>query len=158
MKCKYKCGSQTPGVLQPSPTVQRSSSRRQSESYTLLWENQIKFQDDRGKEVFKLLKDKEFTSTPLIGANLLQKIGTWRNSKWHPERTHVFLCMGLPRQLLWTIPFSRSSGPIPVAASASLSAVVVPSSSTTDRLWWARLLLGGGWPSHISWDGSAGDS
>jgi hypothetical protein len=57
----------------PSPDVRRSSSRRQFESYTLLRENQIKFQDDHDKKAFKLLKDKEFTSTPLIDANLLQK-------------------------------------------------------------------------------------
>jgi hypothetical protein len=55
----------------PSPVVRRSSSHRQSESYTLLRENQIKFQDDREKKVFKLLKDKEFTSTSLIDADLL---------------------------------------------------------------------------------------
>jgi hypothetical protein len=59
----------------PSPVVQRSSSCHQSESYTLLRENQIKFQDDHEKEVFKLLKDKEFTSTSLIDADFLQKTG-----------------------------------------------------------------------------------
>jgi hypothetical protein len=59
----------------PSPAIPRSSSCRQSESYTLLQENQIKFQDDHEKEVFKLLKDKEFTLTPLIDVDLLQKIG-----------------------------------------------------------------------------------
>jgi hypothetical protein len=76
----------------PSPTVQRSSSRHQSRSYTLLRENQIKFQDDREKEVFKLLKDKEFTSTPLIDADLLQKIGMdsefeliFRNIGWEED-------------------------------------------------------------------------
>jgi hypothetical protein len=57
----------------PSPVVRRSSSRHQSESYTVLQENQIKFQDDREKQVFKLLKDKEFISTQLIDADLLQK-------------------------------------------------------------------------------------
>jgi hypothetical protein len=57
----------------PSPTVRRSNSRRQSKSYTFLRENQIKFQDDCKKKVFKLLKDKEFTSTPLIDVDLLQK-------------------------------------------------------------------------------------
>jgi hypothetical protein len=54
-----------------SPIVRRSSSCHQSESYTLLRENQMKFQDDHEKEVFKLLKDKEFTLTPLIDADLL---------------------------------------------------------------------------------------
>jgi hypothetical protein len=59
----------------PTPVVRRSSSHHPSESYTLLRENQIKFQDDREKEVFKLLKDKEFTSTLLIDVDLLQKTG-----------------------------------------------------------------------------------
>jgi hypothetical protein len=59
----------------PSLAVWRSSSHHQSESYTLLQENQIKFQDDHEKKVFKLLKDKEFTSIPLIDADLLQTTG-----------------------------------------------------------------------------------
>jgi hypothetical protein len=47
-----------------SLTVQGSSSRQQAKVHTLLRDSQIKFQDDREKEVYKLLKDKEFTSTP----------------------------------------------------------------------------------------------
>jgi hypothetical protein len=41
----------------PSPTVRGSSSHQQVEVYTLLRDSQIKFQDDREKEVYKLLKD-----------------------------------------------------------------------------------------------------
>jgi hypothetical protein len=49
--------------------------RQQAEVYTLLRDSQIKFQDDQEKEVYKLLKDKEFTSTPVIDPDLLQTIG-----------------------------------------------------------------------------------
>jgi hypothetical protein len=59
----------------PSPVVQGSSSRKQAEVYTLLRDNQIKFQDDQEKEVYKLLKDKEFTSTLVMDPNLLHTIG-----------------------------------------------------------------------------------
>jgi hypothetical protein len=59
----------------PSPAVRGSSSRQQAEVYTLLRDSQIKFQDDRDKEVYKLLKDKEFTSTPIIDLDLLHTIG-----------------------------------------------------------------------------------
>jgi hypothetical protein len=41
----------------PSPAVRGSSSRQQVEVYTLLRDSQIKFQDDREIEVYKLLKD-----------------------------------------------------------------------------------------------------
>jgi hypothetical protein len=59
----------------PSPVVQGLSSRQQDEVYTLLRDSQLKFQDDREKEVYKLLKDKEFTSTPVIDPDLLHTIG-----------------------------------------------------------------------------------
>jgi hypothetical protein len=55
----------------PSHAVRRPSSRRQPESYTLVRENQIKLQDDQEKEIFKALKDKEFSATPLIDVDLL---------------------------------------------------------------------------------------
>jgi hypothetical protein len=58
-----------------SPAVRGSSLRQQAEVYTLLRDSQIKFQDDQEKEVYKLLKDKEFTSTPVIDPDLLQTIG-----------------------------------------------------------------------------------
>jgi hypothetical protein len=54
----------------PSPIVQGSSSRQQAKVYT-----QIKFQDNQEKEVYKLLKDKEFTSTPVVDPGLLHTIG-----------------------------------------------------------------------------------
>jgi hypothetical protein len=59
----------------PSPVVRGSSSRQQAEVYTLLRDSQIKFQDNREKEVYKLLKDKEFTSIPVIDLDLLHTIG-----------------------------------------------------------------------------------
>jgi hypothetical protein len=55
----------------PSPVVQGSSSCQQAEVYTLLRDNHIKFQDDHEKEVYKLLKDKEFTSTLVMDSDLL---------------------------------------------------------------------------------------
>jgi hypothetical protein len=58
-----------------SPTVRGSSSRQQAEVYTLLRDSQIKFQDDGEKEVYKLLKDREFTSIPIIDLDLLHTIG-----------------------------------------------------------------------------------
>jgi hypothetical protein len=54
----------------PSPVVQGSSSRQQAKVYT-----QIKFQDNQEKEVYKLLKDKEFTSTLVVDPGLLHTIG-----------------------------------------------------------------------------------
>jgi hypothetical protein len=78
----------------PSPVVQGSSSRQQAEVYTLLRDNQIKFQDDQEKEVYKLLKDKKFTSTPVMDPNLLHTIGMdsefqliFRNIGWEDVRT-----------------------------------------------------------------------
>jgi hypothetical protein len=59
----------------PSPIVQGSSLRQQAKVYTLLRDNQIKFQDDQEKEVYKLVKDKKFTSTPVMDLDLLQTIG-----------------------------------------------------------------------------------
>jgi hypothetical protein len=59
----------------PSPAIRGSSSRQQVEVYTLLRDSQIKFQDDREKEVYKLLKDMEFTSTPVMDLDLLHTIG-----------------------------------------------------------------------------------
>jgi hypothetical protein len=62
-------------VEPPSPVVRGSSSCQQAEVYTLLRDSQIKFQDDREKEVYKLQKDKDFTSTPVIDPDLLHSIG-----------------------------------------------------------------------------------
>jgi hypothetical protein len=59
----------------PSPIVQGSSLCQQAKVYTLLRDNQIKFQDDQEKEVYKLVKDKKFTSTPVMDLDLLQTIG-----------------------------------------------------------------------------------
>jgi hypothetical protein len=59
----------------PSPAIRGLSSRQQAEVYTLLRDSQIKFQDDQEKEDHKLLKDKEFTSTPAIDSDILNTIG-----------------------------------------------------------------------------------
>jgi hypothetical protein len=59
----------------PSPVARRPSLRQHSESYTLVRKSQIKLQVDWEKAIFEALKDKEFTATPLINANLLEKIG-----------------------------------------------------------------------------------
>jgi hypothetical protein len=59
----------------PSPAIRGSSSHQQAKVYTLLRDSQIKFQDNWEKEVYKLLKDKEFTSTLIINPDLLHTIG-----------------------------------------------------------------------------------
>jgi hypothetical protein len=43
--------------------------------FTLLRDNQIKFEDDREKEIYKKLKDRKFTHTPAFDLDLLQSIG-----------------------------------------------------------------------------------
>jgi hypothetical protein len=75
----------------PSPIVQGSSSRQQAKVYT-----QIKFQDNQEKEVYKLLKDKEFTSTPVVDPGLLHTIGMdskcqliYRNIGWKDAWTII---------------------------------------------------------------------
>jgi hypothetical protein len=70
------------------------SSRQQAEVYTILRDNKIKFQDDQEKEVYKLLKDKEFISTPVVDPDLLHTIGMdsefqliFRNIGWEDAWT-----------------------------------------------------------------------
>jgi hypothetical protein len=59
----------------PSPTIRSSSRQAQEVIFTLLRDNQIKFEDDREKEIYKKLKDRKFTHTPAFDLDLLQSIG-----------------------------------------------------------------------------------
>jgi hypothetical protein len=58
-----------------SPTVRSSSCSALEETFTLLRDKQIKLQDDREKNIFRELKDREFTHTPAFNPALLQTIG-----------------------------------------------------------------------------------
>jgi hypothetical protein len=58
-----------------SPVIRSSSCRAQEVIFTLLRDNQIKFEDDREKEIYKKLKDRKFTHTPAFDLDLLQSIG-----------------------------------------------------------------------------------
>jgi hypothetical protein len=55
----------------------------------LLRDNHIKFKDDQEKKIYKQLKDREFTLTPIIDPDLLQSVGMdsefeliFRNIRW----------------------------------------------------------------------------
>jgi hypothetical protein len=62
-------------VEPPTSTTGSSSRQHQEVLYTLLRDNHIKFKDDREKNIYKQLKDREFTLTPVIDPDLLQSIG-----------------------------------------------------------------------------------
>jgi hypothetical protein len=56
-------------------TIGSSSRQRWEVLYTLLRDNHIKFEDDREKKIYKQLKDREFTLTPVIDPDLRQSVG-----------------------------------------------------------------------------------
>jgi hypothetical protein len=59
-----------------SPTASRLSSRSASEERNvLLQDKQLKLRDNREKEIYKKLKDRDFVLTPAFDPALLQAIG-----------------------------------------------------------------------------------
>ena len=59
----------------PSPAVGAPSRSAPMERNVLLQEKQLKLRDDREKDIYKKLKDRDFVLTPAFDPALLQSTG-----------------------------------------------------------------------------------
>jgi hypothetical protein len=111
-----------------SPAVGSSSCSAPEETFTLLRDKLIKLQDDHEKNIFRELKDQEFTDTPAFNLALLQMIGMdsefelvfnnvgWKNSWELNEQgcrllTIEFLCTLQPGDTEVSFSFSIKNFP-----------------------------------------------